>query len=214
MGFMSVSRPAVLPCTAARRCAPAVARMGDDENRIDISDTGDECVITPQGASCLEADIAGSSLGYNGMDMDAPGYITHEPLDVDQTGSYEMDGLNPPDNEEERRRRSPGMVNDFTSVSPEDFRKSWTEPVPEHARVIRPVNRPQSAQGPRDAGVPKFDDFTSVSSDDFRKSWTEPAPEHARVIRPVNRPQPAQGPRDAGIPKFGGWDMPNHFDVY
>jgi hypothetical protein len=104
------ARPALLaPCSAIHRCAPPRALHYDgDDHRIDHDDDDedDECVITDKGVSCFNADVAGMLL--NGVDA--------EPR------------VRPAQNEEERRRRSPGMVADFSTRSTEDFKSPYGSP--------------------------------------------------------------------------------------
>ena len=121
------ARPALLaPCSAIHRCAPPRALHYDgNENRIDHDDDdeGDECVITNTGVSCFNADVA-AGMTLNGHDA--------EPR------------AGPAQNDEERRRRSPGMVADFGSKSTEDFKKSYdgspTEAEPTEAEKILDEN--------------------------------------------------------------------------
>ena len=78
-------------------------------------------MITDVGASCLDADVT-TGMSLNGFDA--------EPR------------VRPAQNEEERRRRSPGMVKDFGSSSTEDFKRLWTaEPAETAAAAPVPVQR-------------------------------------------------------------------------
>jgi len=104
---VTASRPALLSSSTVNRCAPPHARMGAD-GWVDFDDSGDECVVSDEGWTCLGADVAG-------------------PIRVDGTPN----GLDlgrrsrSPANDEERRRRSPGMMNNFEQLSTEDFKKPF-----------------------------------------------------------------------------------------
>jgi hypothetical protein len=113
------SRSALLiPCATAR-CAPPLALGNGDEAWVDITEDGEECVLSDAGATCLEADVAGP--------------IRFDELDLDRRARG-------PATEDERRRRSPGMIHDFGVSSTEDFKRPY---VPGERHPPEPMGAPQ-----------------------------------------------------------------------
>jgi hypothetical protein len=127
-----ISRPALLaPCAMRPRCTPLRAQ-GDGDIRIDIDgDSGDECVITDAGSTCLSADVAG-------------------PIRVDDLNAGHRTRV-PPANEE-TRRRSPGLVTDFSAFSNADFRQPYMPPAEAEAVPARTAIR-ATAPPPRPVGM-------------------------------------------------------------
>ena len=176
-------QPALLaPCTAIRRCAPPRAlHFDDNENRIDMddSDDSDECVITNVGASCFDTDAAGAT-SFNGFD---------EPR------------VSPPQNEEERRRRSPGMVSDFSAKSNDDFKKSYGSPT--EAEKILDEDLVQSLRS-------ELESQKDQAMSEVDVSPSEAAPMTARTSR-VPIALKRQSPKAIG--STFGMDTPHHVRV-
>ena len=100
---MTASRPC-----AVRRCAPPLAQQ---DGWVDFDESGDECVISNAGATCMGGDVAGPPVGWTGQT--APG-----PMGMPRSASP-------------RARRSPGMVPFMDrpgAMNVDDVRKPFDEP--------------------------------------------------------------------------------------
>lgn len=51
----TAARPAFF---VAYRCAPPRAQLGDGESYVNFDDSGDECLISDHGSTCMDADVA------------------------------------------------------------------------------------------------------------------------------------------------------------
>jgi hypothetical protein len=130
-----VSRPALMRCSHATglRCAPLRAVHGDGEIRVDFDDSGDECVITDAGSTCLDADVAGP-IRVDGLDEERR---TREPVD------------------QGHHRRSPGLMSDFSALSTDDFKKPYVPPSERQAVPVRRASH--SARRPSGQSFPFFE---------------------------------------------------------
>ena len=64
----TASRPALLAQCTPLRCAPLCLRQGGSgDHWVDFDDSGDECVVSDAGSSCLEADVS-APMPIDGLD--------------------------------------------------------------------------------------------------------------------------------------------------
>jgi hypothetical protein len=147
-GLFSVGRPALLAPCGASRCAVLLLDDPDDPSPLNDdemlakqqshfdeanSDVHDECVVTDMGTSCITIEHA------NGPDP----YV-------------------PPQVEDERQRRSPGLMNNFYDVSTEDFKKPYVAAPPPAAGARSTGSQSSAAAESVGAG---HDDVTPVAKD-------------------------------------------------
>jgi hypothetical protein len=161
----------VLATSAASRCAAPIALSNPGEHWVDFdADSGDECVISDAGSTCMDADVAGP--------------VRFDGLDTERRSRNEGQSSG---------RRSPGLARDFFALSNEEFRMpygsvpdSFTPPQyverddapvfdPNHP-IRRLKNTQPSAQGDSVAGpqdniqVPSTNNNIQVpSTDEFQK---------------------------------------------
>ena len=69
---LTSSRPALLASCTPLRCAPPIARNGESgDHSVDFDDSGDECVVSDAGSTCLDADVS-SPMPIDGLDRAPP----------------------------------------------------------------------------------------------------------------------------------------------
>merc|ERR1711935_779887 len=109
--------------------------------------------------------------------------------------------VSPPQNEEERRRRSPGMVSDFSATSAEDFKKSYGSPT--EAEKILDEDLVQSLRS-------ELESQKNQAMSEVDVSPSEAAPMTARTSR-VPIALKRQSPKAIG--STFGMDTPHHVIV-
>ena len=149
-GLVAAPRPALLAPSILSRCAPPLANEGDARVDFDF-ESGDECVISEAGTTCLEADVAGP-LRIDDIDGERRGRSSHN---------------------EQSRRRAPV---DFDKLSNEDFKKAWgSETWGSDSAQVPPAEAPgrqevPSRKPPRRTNRPAFGSFSSP--EDMREPWS------------------------------------------
>lgn len=147
-GLWTAARPAVLAPCHASRAPPPCARNGDsDEPRVDFDESGEQCVVSEAGSSCIEVDIS-EAIPLDGVDEErrrrSPGLWNNfydmstadfkKPFDAARGSGFpsfsggEDGSINVPSPWDEVMRRSPGIQRNFWDMSTEDFKKPFVTP--------------------------------------------------------------------------------------
>lgn len=188
-----VTRSALLtPCITNRCALPRAAAQGG-EGWVDVDDSGDECVVSGEGWSCI-SDVAGP-IGVDG---------TRAGLDAGRRNRSPVIGS--PDTDEGRHRRSPGMMGNFNDLSIEDFKKPYGAKDGTESEVpdFAPVASTSDFKMPyvaKDASVPKAPATPSViagRNDITPFASVSRAKVTARTAAPVRKPTREL----AGFPQF------------
>ena len=197
----TASRPALLAQCTPLRCAPLCLRQGGSgDHWVDFDDSGDECVVSDAGSSCLEADVS-APMPIDGLDRHphrrSPGlqnnFYDMSTADFKKPWSEGPPGGGPPPMggpPQHAGGASIGGGGGFPFFSSGRLGPQ-PPPMPSRAEEMRRAGR-------RSPGLAR--DFMSMSNADFRKPYVAggaTAPEEIRFAQP---PPAAQPPAAAPSP--------------
>lgn len=194
LGFAVPARAALLaPCAISRRCVPPIARENPEEHWVEFDESGDECVVSNAGSSCMEADVAGP--------------VRIDQIDDQRRSRFPQDGA----------RRSPGFQG---LSSTNDFKKPFDgsargNPAPQEPRAdVEPARTPPQERPRSSPGFIGFQDRSThempliadeLIADELRAATSAFAPQELVPSRASDAKPPA---RQAPNHRWSGTSFP------